>query len=221
MASMNNPAVIVCGGMLEEDFATNIVLDVNTQFVIGVDSGLEFLYNHGIVPDLIVGDFDSVEKEIISYYVHNHKDIPIHNCDPEKDASDAEIALELCINMGHDNIIVLGGTGKRLDHFWSNVQILKLALDAGVEARIIDSQNRIRLIKERFCLRRSEAFGKYFSLFPLGEAVRNLRIKGAKYPLDGYTLSPYTSRCVSNEFAKEEVEITFDNGVIVFMETKD
>ena len=221
MVNKKNRTIIVCGGMLEKDFAKDIVLDVNTQFVVGVDSGLQFLYDHGIVPDLIVGDFDSVEKEIISYYNDNHKDIPIHKCNPEKDASDAEIALGLCINMEHDNIIILGGTGKRLDHFWSNVQILKNALDASVDARILDSKNRIRLIDSKFSLSIDQAFGKYFSLFPLGEAVRNLSIIGAKYPLEGYCLSPYTSRCVSNEFATDEIEITFDNGVIVFMETRD
>ena len=221
MENKKEQTVIVCGGMLEEDYAKRIVLDANTSFVIGVDRGLDFLYNLGVIPNLIVGDFDSVDKEIISYYSSNHKHVPILNCTPKKDASDTEIALGMSIEMGHDNIIIIGGTGKRLDHFWSNVQILKLALDAGVDAEIIDSRNRIRLIKDSFCLSKNEAFGNYFSLFPLGGIVSNLTIKGAKYPLSSYSLSPYTSRCVSNEFSADRVDIGFDNGIIVLMETRD
>lgn len=217
---MSKRTVIVTGGMLEEDFALGILKNEDTEFIIGVDRGLEFLYKFDILPNYIVGDLDSASNELVSYYRHETK-VPIREYNPVKDASDTEIALRLCLGLRRQHIIVLGGTGNRLDHFWANVQILKIALDAGVDARILDSHNQIRLLKEGICLTREEAFGPYFSVFPLGAPVENFTIKGAKYPLSHHLLSPYDSRCVSNEFSEDEIEISFPYGIVVFMETAD
>ena len=61
---MSKKTVIVSGGMLEEDFVLPILKSEETEFVIGVDKGLEFLYKHEIKPDYIVGDFDSVSRNL-------------------------------------------------------------------------------------------------------------------------------------------------------------
>ena len=65
---MNKRTVIVSGGMLEEDFVLPILKNEATEFIIGVDKGLEFLYKHDIKPDYIVGDFDRVSRELVDYY---------------------------------------------------------------------------------------------------------------------------------------------------------
>ena len=57
---MSKQTVIVSGGMVEKDFALSILKSEETEFVIGVDRGLVFLYDNEIKPDYIVGDFDSV-----------------------------------------------------------------------------------------------------------------------------------------------------------------
>ena len=52
--------VIISGGMLDEGF-TEKVLEANPEaYIIAVDKGLEYLYNHKIEPQYIVGDFDSI-----------------------------------------------------------------------------------------------------------------------------------------------------------------
>ena len=66
-----------------------------------------------------------------------------------------------------------------------------------------------------------EAFGTYFSVFPLGGTIEEFSIQGAKYPLTNHTLSPYDSLCVSNEILDDEVKITFPEGLIVLMETRE
>lgn len=217
---MNRRTVIVSGGQLEEDFAVNILKDEETEFIIGVDRGLIFLHEHGILPDYIVGDFDSAPKAVIAYYREETK-VPIREFNPVKDASDTEIALRLCLDLHRQNILILGATGTRMDHAWANVQTLKIALDAGADARIVDSYNRIRLLDQGIVLKKEEAYGPYFSVFPLDGTVENFSLKGAKYPLDHHALTPFDSLCVSNEIAGEEVEISFPYGVVILMETKD
>lgn len=73
--------VIVSGGMLEEDFVLPILEAEETEFIIGVDKGLAFLYEHKIKPDYIVGDFDSVPEEVIDYY-RKEASVPIREFNP-------------------------------------------------------------------------------------------------------------------------------------------
>ena len=167
-----------------------------------------------------MGDFDSTPEEVLSYYRRETK-IPIRKFNPVKDASDTEIALRLCLELGRGNVVILGATGNRADHLWANVQTLKIAMDAGVKARILDCCNQIRLLNHAVTLHREDAFGPYFSVFPLAGAVEDFNISGAKYPLRHHLLTPYDSLCVSNEFAEDEVEISFPKGEVILMETRD
>lgn len=218
---MSNRIVIVSGGKLEEELCLSILEAAEEQYVIAVDRGLEFLYDHKIIPDYIVGDFDSVNEEVANYY-RNETNVPIREFNPVKDASDTEIAIRMAMTLGATELIILGATGGRIDHLWANVQTLYIPYKAGIDARILDSQNRIRLIGggETY-LRKDEAYGKYFSVFPLGEEILGFNIEGAKYPLLNHVLTPYDSLCVSNQIEEEEVVIRFPVGTVILMETRD
>ena len=217
---MSKRTVIVSGGILEKEFVLPILQSEETEFIIGVDKGLQFLYENEIKPDYIVGDFDSVPREIVEYY-RTEENVPIREFNPVKDASDTEIALRLCLGLRRKEIYILGGTGNRIDHLWANIQCLNIALAAGSEAMILDSHNRIRILEHGITLTRAEAFGKYFSVFPLELPVEDFSISGAKYPLQNHLLSAGVSLCVSNEFAEDEVKISFVCGKVILMETRD
>lgn len=218
---MSNRIVIVSGGKLEEELCLPILKEEDDQYVIAVDRGLEFLYDHKIMPDYIVGDFDSVREETADYY-RNETNVPIREFNPVKDASDTEIAIRMAMTLGATELIILGATGGRIDHLWANVQTLYIPFKAGIDAKILDSQNRIRLIGDgETHLRKEEAYGEYFSVFPLGEEIMGFNIEGAKYPLTNHVLTPYDSLCVSNQIEGEEVVIRFPMGTVILMETRD
>lgn len=217
---MSKNTVIISGGILDELMVCDVLEKMDGSCIIGVDRGVEFLYRHKILPSYIVGDFDSIPEEIISYY-RERGDVPIRAYNPVKDASDTEIAVRLGVTLGSEHIVILGATGGRIDHLWANVQSLMIPFMEGVEAFILDPQNRIRLIGEEIRLRKENAYGPFFSVFPLGETVRGLNIRGAKYPLRNHTLMPCDSLCVSNEFEEDEVVIDFSNGTVILMETRD
>ena len=217
---MNRVGIIVSGGFIDEAFALEQFEKIKPEIVIGVDRGLHFLYYNQVMPTYIVGDFDSVAPEVIAYYREETK-VPIREFNPVKDASDTEIAVRLAIELGVKELWLLGATGTRLDHAWANVQVLRIAHDAGVKAYIVDAYNRISLIEREACLSKQEAFGPYFSVFPLGGIVTDFSIKGAKYPLENHTLRPDGSLCVSNQIQEDEVKITFPEGTVILMETRD
>lgn len=221
---MRTRAIIISGGMLEEAFVLQEWQQHQESgdncFLIGVDSGNLFLYEHRITPDYIVGDFDSLSEEIVDYYKHETK-VPIREFDPVKDYTDTEIAVHLAMEKGCENIYLYGATGTRLDHVLGNIQTLSIPHKAGVHAEIRDSYNRIRVIEKEEVLYREKMFGPYFSVFPLDGIVEHFYIKGAKYPLTDHRLTPYDSLCVSNQAKEEKVTITFPKGLVVLMETRD
>lgn len=220
---MSKKSIIISGGELDEALTLSVLKRQKEQCVIAVDRGVEFLYYHKIVPDYIVGDFDSAREEIRDYY-KNETNVPIREYNPVKDASDTEIAIRLAMTLGCKEMVILGATGGRIDHLWANVQSLMIPYKAGITAKILDSQNLITIIGGgETHIRRSESFGEYFSVFPLGEEVFGFNISGAKYPLRNHTLTPYNSLCVSNQIAEGEDEavVSFPSGQVILMETRD
>lgn len=217
---MNKKAFIISGGSIDQEFGLQMFQEHQPEIIIAVDSGLKFLYENQIVPTHIVGDFDSVEPEIIAFY-REQTNIPIREFNPVKDASDTEIGLRYGLELGAEELWLLGATGTRLDHVMANIQILKIALDAGKQAYIVDQNNKISLREKEIILKKQKSFGDYFSIFPFGGIVEDVTIEGAKYPLEHYRLCPYDSLCVSNEVSDLEARITFPEGIIILMETRD
>ncbi len=217
---MSKKAVIISGGTIDDKFVLQMLNEIQADYVIAVDKGLQFLYRNQVMPTHIVGDFDSVETELVEYY-EKQTQVPIQKFRPEKDASDTEIALHLAIELGAEKVWIFGGTGSRLDHVMANIQILKIAHDQGIKAYLQDINNRISLAEKEVKLYKGDCFGDYFSIFPFGGIVEDISIEGAKYPLSHYRLCPNSSMCVSNELKENEVKITFPIGTIILMETRD
>lgn len=217
---MSRRAVIISGGTLYEELVEKTIGECEDRCVIGVDKGVEFLYHHGIRPDYIVGDFDSLSPDIVEYY-KTETHVSVREYNPVKDASDTEIAVRLALTLGCHEMVILGATGSRVDHLWANIQTLTIPFKAGIDAVILDPANKIRLIGGETHLKKGEAFGDYFSVFPLGEVIYGFNISGAKYPLTEHTLTPYDSLCVSNQIEDDEVVIDFPGGIVILMETRD
>ena len=188
--------------------------------MIGVDKGVSFLYKYHITPDYIVGDFDSLSEEIISYF-RKETNVPIREFNPVKDYSDTEIAVRLAIEKECTSIKLLGATGTRLDHVMANIQVLKIPHEKGIYAEILDPNNKIYMIEKKKEIKKDNMYGKYFSVFPFGGCINHFSIEGAAYPLKDHTLTPYNSLCVSNQAKEEKVTITFPKGIVIVMETRE
>ena len=214
--------VIISGGRIDRDFALSFLKQEAFDQIIAVDNGLKFLYENGIKPTWIVGDFDTAAPELVAYY-RTETEIPIRQFNPVKDATDSQIAIELALELGSGEITILGGTGTRLDHVLGNIQSLMLAKKKGVSCVILDEYNRIRLVDGTLRLKKEEQYGRYVSLLPLPTEVTGVDLIGVKYPLSDYTFTSTGSAGlgVSNEITAKTAEIRVKSGVFILIESSD
>ena len=159
---------------------------------IGVDGGLaSWIKSFGVVPDLAVGDWDSLKK----FPPPNLRHLSLPK---DKDYSDLHYAACAALNAGATELIGLGISGGRADHHLA--MILDLSqLSRHVRIRVLDpwqifyffrfdgAQEVIRQVKP----------GATVSLFALGTVVRSLRLRGFAYQTDDLDLYP-GSRGLSN-----------------------
>ena len=190
------------------------------QNIIAGDRGLEALYKLKIIPNHVVGDFDSVSPEILKFY-KKQSQIIFHTYHAEKDNTDTDIALQLAIKLKSSRITIMGALGRRMDHALANIHILKDALEANIPCQMIDEHNRIYLINKEMTLEKDKVYGKYVSLIPLTSTVEGLTLVGFKYPLHDYTLPIGTSLGISNEIIENIAHIKMDKGILIVIESRD
>lgn len=215
--------LIITGGDVNPEFALKYCEKEQFDYFIVVDNGLRVAEEIGIIPDYIVGDFDSISP-LLLYKYENQKDISIRRFLPEKDFTDTYAAIDIAIEHGSFSIHILGGTGSRLDHTIANILMLQMALEKGVEAIISSENNRIRLLgrKCRKITINKENY-KYVSLIPLTPVVTNITTVGMKYNIQKHNMymDKEISRGVSNEILENEGEISIDEGTLIVIESND
>ena len=211
--------LIITGGTIQTEFAIKYIKERTWDYVVCADAGMKFCHEAGIMPNLILGDFDSVDGESYEYFqkvcLERMEWFPTH-----KDETDTELALLRAIDARADAITMIGATGTRLDHVMGNIQMLKLALDRKVSCQIVDAHNRIRMVDKFAELKKTDQFGKYVSLIPLYEA-KGVILEGFKYPLNDDTLVFHESWGISNELEAEEGIISYREGKLLLIESRD
>lgn len=214
--------LIVTGGELNMAFARSFLEGNEFHKIIAVDGGLKAVDALDLTPDYVVGDLDSVESVLVEQY----RALPfivweVHK--PEKDETDTELARNRAVALGCDEIVFLGATGGRMDHFLSNIHMLYDCMQRGINARIVDQQNVLYLLDKGKRFYREKLAGKYISFLPYTEEVKGVTLKGFRYPLaeKDICLGVEAGRCISNELSEQIGTLTFTDGVLICVESSD
>ncbi len=214
--------VIISGGRLDYEFASEFVKREQPEILIAADKGLAFFEETGLMPTHIVGDFDTLGESLLPKY--EKLNIPIRKFNPVKDYTDTEIAVKLGMELGADRIQILGASeGNRMDHLFGNVLTMMIPVREGVECFMLDAHNRVRILKKPCEIRKEEQYGKYISLIPLTTEVTGVTLKGFKYSLENHNFDVRTcgSRGISNELSEDVGTILFESGILLMMECRD
>ena len=186
------------------------------DYIIAVDGGLSYCGVLELEPDLIIGDFDSVndqEKQAIALLEQQISDRVIR-LKPEKDDTDMLAALKLGLVRGFRSFRIYGGTGGRLEHTLANIQCLLYLKNQGAQGYLCDGSSMIFVMKDEE-VRFQPTMEGYLSLFSLGKEAKGVSIRGMKYPLENYTMTNDFPIGVSNEFIGEQGIITVEDGEVV------
>lgn len=181
------------------------------KYVICADGAYKYALSLGINVDLLVGDFDSLG------YIP--KGINIKVFKSEKDNTDGELAIDEAINIGAKNIIILGASGGRDDHWFANFILLNKALNAGVNATIKTDTCDILMFNKDIEIKYIK--GYYISLVPFDENLHIINTEGLKYSIVDKTLSRSQTLGISNITTDSIVKIKVKSGTGILFLTKE
>lgn len=189
------------------------------DYVIALDGGLLYCAKHDIMPDMIVGDFDSLpaDKQVLlqKYPKQMIKRLPC-----EKDDTDTMAAIKLAIEQGFNRFIIYGGLGGRLSHTVANIQTLMYLKERGMQGELVGDGSKLFLIQNETCKLQPEECA-YVSVLAYSENAKGVTIKNLKYEVCDITLINRLPLGVSNEFVGKTAEITVKQGtLLVIIETK-
>lgn len=184
------------------------------DLVIAADGGYGHLKRMGVAPDIIIGDFDSLETPPMDSIGSN---IQTHPC--EKDDTDMMLAIKYGLSKGYSRFFLYGGIGGRLDHTVANLQALAYLARRGARGVLMDEAACATVIREDVLTFDADMRG-IVSIFALDERAEGVTSKGLKYPLIDATLTNSFPLGVSNAFTGAESVISVKKGSLLVIWTK-
>ncbi|MGP4040343.1 thiamine diphosphokinase [Gracilibacillus sp. D59] len=208
---------IVAGGP-KEALASLISYQNEVDIWIGADLGASYLLRNQLPIDIAIGDFDSIdkdEKELIKLQADIFREFPT-----EKNETDLELAIEAALSYQPTSIFLFGVTAGRLDHELANIQILYRLLEKNINAKIIDHKNILTVYQpgqHKVTAKNTELI----SFIPLTQRVEGLTLQGFYYPLDHYTVTWGSTRCISNKLINEQGTFLFNAGILIMIKSTE
>ena len=180
--------------------------------VVAADSGYDLAWNLSYLPDVIVGDMDSVvHKEELDHVPEERKMV----WPKDKDETDTELALRLLWGEGYRKIAVIGGGGGRLDHTIGILSLFEREMRPSVW---LTDREMVILVEDKFSIQTE--LGETVSVFPLGEKAEGLRSEGLKWSLNGLSWSR-GDMGISNKTVLRHISLEVKKGkILVILELR-
>ena len=177
------------------------------DYVIAADGGWNACCGEGIVPDLLLGDFDSLDA---APDFHTVERVPV-----EKDDTDMMLAIKRGLALGHSEFHLYGGMGgRRTDHTIANLQALSYLAARGACGWLYGDGEVYTAIRNGGIALPAKERG-ILSVFCLGADAQDVTIRGAQYELANAALTSDFTLGVSNHFVGKEIEVSVGSGTLL------
>jgi thiamine pyrophosphokinase len=214
-------AVIFANGLISQptplpgnDLAKRLAgRQVEELIVIAADGGTVHCQRLGIIPDVVIGDFDSLDEPELLAAQKDGAQLIRHPA--RKDFTDLELALRYAVERGAQEILVLGALGNRWDQSLANLLLPAADSLASVNITLLDWPQEIRLVRPGRSLEIQGNPGDTVSLIPLGIQPLGITTQGLEYPLDNETLEFGGTRGISNVLLRETASVTLKEGLLL------
>lgn len=201
----------ICTIFLNGDFPRERVVRkyVNKDtFVLGADGGSNGIVKYKILPNVIIGDMDSIKPSKLAEF--KKKNIEIIKIE-EQETTDFEKCLMYCLDKNFKKIYVFGGSGPRADHTLNNYSIMKRYYKK-LDLTMIDDIFEIYFIPNntKFNYKKDALV----SLLAMPKATK-VKTRGLQYPLDYETLEFGTREGTLNVSRSTTVSVSFEKGSLL------
>ena len=177
------------------------------DLVIAADGGLTHTEKLGIVPNEILGDFDS-----LGHVPEGANVFPV-----EKDDTDAMLAVRRGLGLGYREFVLYGSLdGPRLDHTVANFQTLQYLSDHGAAGYLVGRDYLVTVVRDG-TLFFPAGFTGTVSVFCMGKDAEGVTLEGLYYPLEKGTLTAGFPLGVSNHFTGNPAKITVQQGSLLVL----
>jgi thiamine pyrophosphokinase len=207
-----NRIIIFANGELPDINKARSILQ-SDDYIICADGGTRHALSLNVKPDLIIGDMDSAEREVLQRYKDDGVSIELFPQD--KNETDLELAISRAIELDPKEIIIVGALGGRLDQTLANIALLTSTRHLSLVTRLDDGVEAVLLCRDRAQVHGRS--GDIVSLIPwLGEATE-VQTTNLKWPLRKETLYPDKTRGISNEMTDETASVSIGSGLLLIV----
>lgn len=175
------------------------------DLVICADGGYDTITAAGEIPDAVIGDMDSVRRQI-------PKEIKRVYYPKSKDKTDLHLCVDYALENGCGEIILLGAMGGRIDHTLANMILLRYIEESGADGMILTANTSVFVTSDKIKIPKGNF--RYVSLIPMTEKAEGVTTKGLRYSLTNYTLNQIDNLGVSNVFTGDIAEISVTKGTL-------
>ncbi len=207
--------IVSSGAIKDYELLKKIV--AKNDYIVCADGGVNHLLKIGKMPDIVLGDLDSIGKEELNLI--KKENIKIEKFPTMKDETDTELCIDYILKKGFNDITLMGVTGTRLDHTLANVYLLKKIDSLKAKASIVDEHNIIHYVKDSIFLNKREDF--FISIIPIDSDGVVVSLDGFLYPLENEYLDLASTRGISNKIIEEVGYIKICQGSAIVIESKD
>lgn len=208
---MSRCVIISSSPKIEISFLRDEVL--SDDFIICADGGYKHAEKAGLVPNIIIGDFDSAE-------VPSNTNATILKLPIKKDDTDTFSCVKEALSRGFDEIIIFGGTGGRMDHTYANISVLSYIRSHNARGTLIDESNSLMIISDEEMLIENKC-GERFSIFAFGCESCVVTLSGFEYELEKGRLFAEIPLGISNVITADTAQVKIDEGSAVIIFSKE
>lgn len=207
-------ASIIANGNI--DSLEMLLEEINSSdIILCADGGAKYAYSCSIIPDFLIGDFDSINSDILDFYTDQK--VEIIKYPKEKDFTDTEICVYKALELGCSEICIVAGVGGRIDHSLGNIGLLHLINRNGAYGCITGKDCTIYLCNREISIQGE--IGDTISIIPLMGDAEGLYSSGLKYALNNSTLEFGKPTGVSNEMIDISCKITITKGEVLVIKS--
>ena len=185
------------------------------DFMVAADGGARFALAAGIVPDLIVGDMDSLGEDLAREIERRGAELERHPV--RKDKMDGHLAVLAAKERGATAAEFVCAVGGRVGAVFALPHILLAAERLGLRSSVVADWGRM-LVVEAGSRTMEGAAGDSVSVFPLAGPATGVTLEGMGYPLTNATLEPGDTLGFHNELVGGEAEVSVDGGALLVIQ---